>query len=290
MDGDRAVLPAPDVDADTHRVRRLLRELPAERRSDLDERELERLQLVRPDGLADQLRVRQKRARHRPRVRERQAALNALPDVILRPGGPRGKIQNSALMRTEDCRTAELRAEHLQRRADRLLVVRRGGNARQNVRHERNLCRPVAVNALHHVGDEVAIAQMTLPLRHTDEHKIVLIRNVDEPPVHARQIHAYIVQDKPDLPAVNEPQKVGALQIHILHAVEKAGDDDLAAGILVVLEHLVHQHARVGRFQHRDGRHRSGKSPFAAQNPRLPQRRQFQKLRHRHAHAITLFL
>lgn len=40
-------------------------------------------------------------------------------------------------MGTQHRRAAELRAEHLQRCADRLLVMRRGRDARKNVRHER---------------------------------------------------------------------------------------------------------------------------------------------------------
>ena len=38
VDSDRAMLPAPDIDADTHGVRRLLHGALAQRRADLDER------------------------------------------------------------------------------------------------------------------------------------------------------------------------------------------------------------------------------------------------------------
>ena len=139
---------------------------------------------------------------------QRQAALNALADGVVHAAGPCGKIQDVALVRAQHRRAAELGAEHLQRRADRLLAVRRGRNARENVGYERARGRAVAVNALGHIGDEVTVAQMPLSFRHTDEHKIVLVCDLDEPPVYARQIHAYIVQHEPDLAAVDEPHEV----------------------------------------------------------------------------------
>ena len=48
---------------------------------------------------------------------------------------------------------------------------------------------------------------MPLSFRHTDEHKVVRVGNVDEP-VHAGEINADIVQHKPDLAAVDEPHEV----------------------------------------------------------------------------------
>ena len=111
-------------------------------------------------------------------------------------------------MRAQHRRAAELGAEHLQRRADRLLAVRRGRNARENVGYERARGRAVAVNALGHIGDEVTVAQMPLSFRHTDEHKVVRVGNVDEPSVHAGKINADIVQHEPDLAAVDEPHEV----------------------------------------------------------------------------------
>ena len=68
--------------------------------------------------------------------------------------------------------------------------------------------RAVAVNALGHIGDEVTVAQMPLSFRHTDEHKVVRVGNVDEPLVHAGEINADIVQHKPDLAAIDEPHEV----------------------------------------------------------------------------------
>ena len=57
---------------------------------------------------------------------QRQTALNALADGIVHAAWPGGEIQDVALMGTQHRRAAELRAEHLQRCADRLLVMRRG--------------------------------------------------------------------------------------------------------------------------------------------------------------------
>ena len=49
---------------------------------------------------------------------------------------------------------------------------------------------------------------MPLSFRHTDEHKVVRVGNVDEPLVHAGKINADIVQHKPDLAAIDEPHEV----------------------------------------------------------------------------------
>ena len=92
------------------------------------------------------------------------------------------------------CRGApKLRAQHLQRGPHRLLVVRRRGDPCKNVRHKGARDQAVLVDALCHVGDQVAVTEMPLALRHTDEHEVMRVGNVDEPLIHAWEIHAYIV-------------------------------------------------------------------------------------------------
>ncbi len=182
VDRDCAVLSAPDVDADTHGIRCLLRQLRTERLADLES-------LSAATDAADRRGSACRSTPHPARnghgvvsaIQQRQTPLDPLADAVLRSARPCSKIQDSTLVRAQHRRTAQLRTEHLQGRADRLLVVRHGRDPRQNVRHERDVCRPVAVNALRHVGDEVAVPQMPLSLRHTDQDEIVRICDLDEP-------------------------------------------------------------------------------------------------------------
>ena len=241
------------------------------------------------DRIADQRRIRQKRTRGRLSIHKRQTPLDPLADAVLRSARPCSKIQDSTLVRAQHRRTAQLRTEHLQGCPHRLLMVRHGRDPRQNVRHERDVCRPVAVNALRHIGDEVAVPQMPLSLRHTDQDEIVRICDLNEPRIHTREIHPHVIQHQSHFPALDQPQQVGTLPVNIFDAVQKAGNDDLTSGIFVVRKYLLHQHARVDRFQHRNRRNGFPKSLCSADHLRLPQRRQFEQIRHRNAHPLTLF-
>ena len=149
----------------------------------------------------------------------------------------------------------KFRAQHLQRGSHRLLVVRRRGDPRKNIRHKGSRYQAVPVDALRHVGDEVAVTEMPLSLRHTDQNKIIGVGNLDQPPVHPGKVNAHIIQHHSHFPALNEPQQIGALPLHIIDAVEKAGNDDLTAGVFIMAKYLVDQDPRIGRLQYRDRRH-----------------------------------
>ena len=140
------------------------------------------------------------------------------------------------------CRGApKLRAQHLQRGPHRLLVVRRRGDPCKNVRHKGARDQAVLVDALCHVGDQVAVTEMPLALRHTDQDEIIGVSDLDQSPVHPGEVDAHIIQHHPHFPALNEPQQIGALARHIIDAVKTAGNDDLTAGVFVMANHLVEQ-------------------------------------------------
>lgn len=199
------VLPPPNINADTHGACRLFDKLAAQGPTGLDEDKREWLCRIQPDGKTVQFRVGEEGAGdlHLSR-RKRRAMLHALVDGIRHAAGPSGKVQELVLVSTQHGGVAQFRAEHPKRRADRLLMVRYGGERRQNIRHERNACRAVAVDSPRHAGDEVAVAQAALSLRHTDEHRVPRVGNVDEPLVRAWKINAHIIKRQSDLAAVSE--------------------------------------------------------------------------------------
>ena len=189
------------------------------------------------------------------------------------------------------CRGApKLRAQHLQRGPQRLLVVRRRGDPCKNVRHKGARDQAVLVDALCHVGDQVAVTEMPLALRHTDQDEIIGVSDLDQSPVHPGEVDAHIIQHHPHFPALNEPQQIGALALHIIDAVKKAGNDDLTAGVFVMAKHLVDQDPRIGRFQYGDRRHDLFQPACAANNACMLQGRQLQQVGYSHAHALTSFL
>ena len=189
------------------------------------------------------------------------------------------------------CRGApKLRAQHLQRGSHRLLVVRRRGDPRKNIRHKGSRYQAVPVDALRHVGDEVAVTEMPLSLRHADQVKIIGVGDLDQPPVHPGKVNTHIIQHHSHFPALNEPQQIGALPLHIIDAVEKAGNDDLTAGVFIMAKYLVDQDPRIGRLQYRDRRHNFFQSARSADNARLLQGRQLQQVGYCHTHNFTFFL
>ena len=130
---------------------------------------------------------------------------------------------------------------------------------------------------------------MPLALRHTDQDEIVFVGNLNEPLIHIGEVDAHIIQHHPHFPALNEPQQIGALSLHIIDAVKKAGNDDLTAGVFVMVKHLVDQDPRIGRFQYGDRRHNFFQPACAANNACLLQGRQFQQVGYGHAHDFTFF-
>ena len=130
---------------------------------------------------------------------------------------------------------------------------------------------------------------MPLALRHTDQNEIVFVGDLNEPLIHIGEIHAHIIQHHPHFPALNEPQQIGALSLYIMDAVEKAGNDDLTAGVFVVVKHLVDQDPRIGRFQYGDRRHDLFQPACAANHASLLQGRQLQQVGYGHAHGFTFF-
>ena len=117
----------------------------------------------------------------------------------------------------------------------------------------------------------------------------MLVGDLNKPLIHIGEIHAHIVQHEANLAAVDQLQDVGALQVNIIHAVKKAGDDDLAAGVFVMAKHLVDQDPRIGRLQHRDRGHNPFQPARSADHAGLPQGRQLQQVGYSHAHAFTFF-
>ena len=221
---------------------------------------------------------------------KRQAAFYPLPDRILHTAGPSREIQDVSFMGGQ-CRGApKLRAQHLQRGSHRLLVVRCRGDPRKNIRHKGSRYQAVPVDALRHVGDEVAVTEMPLSLRHADQNKIIGVGDLDQPPVHPGKVNAHIIQHHSHFPALNEPQQIGTLPLHVIDAVEKAGNDDLTAGVFIMAKYLVDQDPRIGRLQCRDRRHNFFQSARSADNARLLQGRQLQQVGYCHTHNFTFFL
>ena len=165
-------------------------------------------------------------------------------------------------------------AQDFEGRIDRLQVFGQGRNAGEHIEDHGAALHPVPEDTLHHVVDDLAVAQRGLPLRHDDQHKVERIGQGDELRIDARKIHADVKDDETDLPALGQAADVGQLQGNVIGAVEKAGDDDLAAEKLALRKHLVHQHARIGRFQHRDAGHHLGKAPMPADHLRAAERRE----------------
>ena len=66
---------------------------------------------------------------------------------------------------------------------------------------------------------------MPLALRHTDQDEIIGVSDLDQSPVHPGEVDTHIIQHHPHFPALNEPQQIGALALHIIDAVKKYGAD-----------------------------------------------------------------
>ena len=130
---------------------------------------------------------------------------------------------------------------------------------------------------------------MPLALRHTDQDEIIGVGDLDQSPVHPGEVDAHIIQHHPHFPALNEPQQIGALALHIIDAVKKAGNDDLTAGVFVMAKHLVDQDPRIGRFQYGDRRHDLFQPACAANHASLLQGRQLQQVGYGHTHGFTFF-
>ena len=181
-------------------------------------------------------------------------------------------------MRAKHGGTAQLCAEHLQGCANGLLVMRRRGNPCEDVRYEGNTRGAIPIDTLGHIGDEIAVTKMPLTLRHTDQDKIPFVCDIDQPLIYAWKVDTNIVEDQTDLAAVNQAHQIGALEVHIINAVEKAGNDDLAARVFVMRKDLVHKDTRVYRFQHRYRRHDFLEPACSAKDLCLTQRWQFEEI------------
>lgn len=116
------------------------------------------------------------------------------------------------------------------------------------------------------------------------------VGNVDEPLIHGGKVDTDVVQHEPHFAAVDEPHKVQALAVYVVDAVQKACDDDLASGVLVMREDLVDEDRGVRGFQHRDGRDHLLQSARPAQDLRLPQRGELQQIRYLTLTLCLLFL
>ena len=127
---------------------------------------------------------------------------------------------------------------------------RSGGYPRKYIRHKRDIGDPVPVNALRHIRDQITVAQMSLPLRHTDKNKITFIGYINQLLIHIRQIYAYIIKHQSNLAALCQPNQIGALAIHIMDTVQKTGNDNLTAKILILREYLLHKNTGIRRLQY----------------------------------------
>ncbi|CDC56464.1 unknown [Ligilactobacillus ruminis CAG:367] len=252
-----SALSAPDVDADAQRISCLFQLALLKRHPDPDQSQLIPLARIGPDCLTVRHGVRHELAAHAPSFkRKRQVRLKPLPHRILQLARPRGQLQQHAVHAAKHNGTPKLHAQHPQRRRHRLLTARRRRHPVQYVRNKR-CAALVLIDALGDVRDQLAVPQITLPLRHADEHEVILIRHIDEPLVNPRQIHADVVQHQPHLAAFNQPPDVLALHFHVIRAVDETGYDEFAAGVSApcVRKQLVDQNLRLRRLQHRDRRH-----------------------------------
>lgn len=126
MNRHSTMLISPDIDADSHDIRRLLHQRSSQRSADLDQRQTERLRQIRVDRNAGHFRIRKEGTGHAGLFsRKRQTAFYPIPDRILHTAEPSRKIQDVAFMGSQYRGAPQLSAQHLQCGPYRLLVVRR---------------------------------------------------------------------------------------------------------------------------------------------------------------------
>ena len=105
--------------------------------------------------------------------------------------------------------------------------------------------------------------------------------------IDPRKVDSHIKDNKPHLASLGQPAYVGQLQGHVVHAVEKSGNNNFTAEKLALGEYLVHQDAGVGGFQHGDTGHHLGETAVSPYDPRSTKRGQLEDLFHRNAHFDT---
>ena len=86
------------------------------------------------------------------------------------------------------------------------------------------------------------------------------------------------------LPAVGQAADVGQLQGDVVHAVEKAGNDDLAAEELPLGKDLIHKAPGIGGFQHGDAGRHPGQAAVSPRGLCAAEGGQLEKLFRRDAH------
>ena len=163
-------------------------------------------------------------------------------------------------------------------------MLGKGGNAGEYVQDDGAVLSPVTEDAVHDIVYHLAVTQRSLALRHGDEHEVQLVRQIYEPLVHLREVDSHIEDDESYLAPLCEPAYIRALERDIADAVEKAGDDDLAAEEFALGKNLVHKDARVRRLQDGDGRDYLGESPVSAEHLCPAQGGQLEQVPHADAH------
>ena len=142
----------------------------------------------------------------------------------------------------------------------------------------------VAVDQLHDLADHFAVALIHLSHGHADQGKLELVGHIDEPAVHLFHHDADIEEDHAHLADAGQAAKVGALQLHVVGIVHKAGDGKLIAEKLNAVEQLGLYGGGPRIFQYGNRGHHPCQSARAAKHLRPAHGRQLHDIRHCNAH------